>query len=193
MSQTVKKKRKRSWLRLFTELLLILAIVFGVRFWLQRDLPSGAAPNFQAVLVGGKVVNLEDYRGEPFLLHFWASWCQFCKFSEGLITGVQEDWSVLTVAYQSGDKQEVDKYIKERGLESWNVIADQDGRLAELFGVQAVPASYIIDGKGDIRIKEMGLTSGWGLRARLWYAKNVESLAALVGLSSVEAAMNSQK
>lgn len=188
MNQAVKKGRKRSWFRLLLEILLIFAIVFAARFWLQRDLPSGPAPSFQAVLMDGKVVNLEDYRGEPLLLHFWASWCQFCKFSEDSITSVQKDWQVLSVAYQSGDKKEVGKYIEERGLEGWSVIPDQDGRLAELFGVEAVPASYIIDGKGSIRVKEMGLTSGWGLRARLWYAKNIDALIALVGLGSVEAA-----
>lgn len=190
MSESVKKKRKRSWLRLFTELLVIIAIVFAARFWMQRDLPSGSAPNFQAVLMDGKVVNLDDYRGEPLLLHFWASWCKFCKVSEDSITAVQKDWKVLSVAFKSGDKKDVEKHIKDRGLESWSVIPDQDGRLAELFGVQAVPASYIIDGKGNIRVKEVGLTTGWGLRARLWYAKNVSSLADLVGLKSAEAAVD---
>lgn len=187
MSQTVLKKRKRSWLRLLVELLVILAIVLGVRFWFQRDLPSGPAPSFQAVLMDGKVINLEDYRGEPLLLHFWASWCQFCKVSEDSITSIQKDWEVLSVAFQSGSKQEVGEYLQERGLESWKVIPDQDGRLAELFGVSAVPASYIIDGKGDIRIKEIGLTTGWGLRARLWYAKNIDSLSAFLGLDHIKA------
>ena len=190
MSQAAKKKRKRSWLRLLTELLVIIGIVFVARFWMQRDLPSGPAPDFQAVLMDGKVVNLDDYRGEPLLLHFWASWCKFCKVSENSITEVQEDWQVLSVAFKSGNKKDVDKYIKERGIDSWDVIPDQDGRLAELFGVQAVPASYIIDGKGDIRVKEVGLTTGWGLRARLWYAKNVTSLSALVGLEFAEAAVD---
>lgn len=190
MSQIVKKKRKRSWLRLFTELLVIVAIVFAARFWMQRDLPSGPAPDFQAVLMDGKVVNLDDYRGEPLLLHFWASWCKFCKVSEDSITNVHKDWQVLSVAFKSGDKKDVGNYIKERGLESWSVIPDQDGRLAELFGVEAVPASYIIDGKGNIRVKEVGLTTGWGLKARLWYAKNVTSLSALIGLESAEAAVD---
>ncbi|PID45580.1 MAG: protein disulfide oxidoreductase [Proteobacteria bacterium] len=182
MGEAVLKKRKRSWWRLLLELLVILSIVLAVRFWFQRDLPSGPAPAFQSVLMDGKVVNLKDYRGEPLLLYFWASWCQFCKVSEAPLTGLQEDWNVLSVAFQSGDKQAVGEYIKEHGLESWDVIPDQDGRLAELFGVQAVPTSYIIDGKGNIRLKEVGLTTGWGLRARLWYVKNVNSLAGLFGL-----------
>ena len=181
------KKRKRSWMRLLFEVLLILAIVFGVRMWFQKDLPSGPAPDFQAVLIDGKLVNIKDYRGEPLLLHFWASWCKFCKLSESSITSIDENWQVLSVAFQSGDKAAVSQHMKERNIESWAVVPDQDGRLAELFGVSAVPASYIIDGKGEIRVKEVGITTTWGLRARLWYAKNFDSLFDLLGISDAQA------
>lgn len=186
MSQTVLKKRKRSWLRLLVEIIIIIAIVLSVRYWFQRDLPSGQAPDFQAVLMDGKLVNLKDYRGEPMLLTFWATWCKFCELSEDSITSINEDWQVLTVAYQSGEKSEVAAHIKAHELESWDVISDQDGRLAELFKVNAVPASYIIDGKGDIRLKEVGMTTGWGLKARLWYAKNIDDWLEKIGLVDAE-------
>lgn len=184
MPQTVLKKRKRSWLRLLVEIIIIIAIVLSVRYWFQRDLPSGKAPDFQAVLMDGKLVNLKDYRGEPVLLTFWATWCKFCEFSEDSITEINKDWQVLTVAYQSGEKSEVAKHIKDHKLDSWDVIPDQDGRLAELFSVNAVPASYIIDGKGNIRVKEIGMTTGWGLKARLWYTKNIDGWLEQVGIGN---------
>jgi len=187
MSQPVVKKTKRSWMRLLFEVALILTIVLGIRMWFQRDLPSGPAPDFQAVLIDGKLVNIKDYRGEPLLLHFWASWCKFCKLSESSITSIDKDWQVLSVAFQSGDKEAVIQHMKERRIESWTVVPDQDGRLAELFGVKAVPASYIIDGKGEIRVKEVGVTTTWGLRTRLWYAKNFDSFADMLGITSAQA------
>lgn len=167
-SKPVKKKRR--WLRLLIEALIIIAIIFAIRGWQQKDLVTGIAPTFQSVMLDGKTVNLIDYNGKPLLLHFWASWCPFCKFEESSINNIQKDWSVLTVAFQSGDKTEVVKHMKERQIDSWPTIVDQDSRLAELFGVKGVPTSYIIDGNGNIRFTEVGLTSGWGLRARLWWA-----------------------
>lgn len=186
MSQAVVKKRKRSWMRLFVEILIILSIVFGLRMWFQRDLPSGPAPDFQAALIDGNLVNIKDYRGEPLLLHFWASWCKFCKLSENSITSIDKDWQVLSVAFQSGSNAEVSKHMKERNIESWTVVPDEDGRLAELFGVKAVPASYIIDGKGQIKVKEVGVTTTWGLQARLWYAKNYDRFAGMLGIKSAQ-------
>jgi thiol-disulfide isomerase/thioredoxin len=170
ISATESPKKKRRWLRYLVEILVIVAIVFGIRVWQQKDLASGVAPSFQSVMLDGQTVNLEDYNGKPLLLHFWASWCPFCKLEEGSLTKIQKDWPVLTVAYQSGNKTEVVKHMQERGIQSWPTIIDQDSRLAELFGVKGVPTSYIIDGNGNIRFTEVGLTSGWGLRARMWWA-----------------------
>lgn len=163
-------KKKRRWLRVFFEILIIIVIVFAIRTWQQKDMITGVAPSFQSVLIDGKTVNLEDYNGKPLLVHFWADWCPFCKLEEGSITSINKDWPVLTVAYQSGNKVNVMKHMKERDIASWPTIVDDDSRLAELFGVKGVPASYIIDGNGNIRFTEVGLTSGWGLRARLWWA-----------------------
>jgi len=169
-------KKKRSWLRIIVECLLIVALVFVVRAWFQKDLPTGPAPEFQARLLDNQVVDLKDYRGKPLMLHFWASWCGFCTFAEDGISRINEDWQVLSVAYQSGTKDAVQKHVEEHGLDKWAVALDSDGRLAEMFNVTAVPATYIIDSSGNIRISEVGLTSSWGLRARLWLVEKTEHL-----------------
>ena len=172
-NQTMPKKGKslkKRLFRIFIEIVIIIAIVFAIRMWQQKDMVKGAAPSFQSVLIDGKTVNLEDYNGNPVLIHFWAEWCPFCKLEESSITSINKDWPVLTVAYQSGDKENVMKHMKERNIASWPTIIDEDSRLAELFGVTGVPSTYIIDGNGNIRFTEVGLTSGWGLRARLWWA-----------------------
>lgn len=167
-------KKKRRWLRLILELLVIVALVFVVRAWQQKELVSGVSPDFQSVMLNGETVALENYRGKPLLLHFWASWCPFCKFEESSLSSLKDDWQVLTVAYQSGEKAEVIKHMKERKIEDWPTVVDADSRLAELFGVKGVPTTYILDGDGNIRFTEVGLTSGWGLKARLWWADTIK-------------------
>jgi len=167
--------KKRKWLRIFFEVAIIAALIFGIRAWQHKDMVSGVAPPFQSVLIDGKTINLEDYRGEPLLLHFWAEWCPFCKLEEGTITKLQDDWQVLTVAYQSGDREEVLKHMNKQQIQSWPTIIDQDSRLANSYGVKGVPTSMVLDGNGNIRFTEIGLTSSWGLRARLWWAKTFKN------------------
>jgi len=157
------------WVKFALEIAIIIAIIFAVRSWQQRNLVEGIAPSFQSILLDGKTINLEDFNGKPLLLHFWADWCPFCKLEEGSISRIKNDWPVLTIAYQSGGEKNVAKHMKERNIQSWPTIVDQNGQLADLFGVTVVPTSIILDGEKNIRFSEVGLTSEWGLRLRLWW------------------------
>ncbi len=88
---------------------------------------------------------------------------------QGSIQAINEDWPVLTIAMQSGDADEVSKYLRDEGLD-WATIVDESGELSRGFGVTGVPASFVLDGAGQVRFKEVGYTTNWGLRARLWLA-----------------------
>ncbi|MCK5917289.1 MAG: protein disulfide oxidoreductase [Cocleimonas sp.] len=167
------KKKKAKWFRYLIDFLIIVMLIIAFRSWQQRSMVSGVAPEIQGVLMDGTITELKKYRGKPVLLHFWATWCPFCKLEEGSITGIAKDWPVLTIAYQSGDKANIEKYLKKQGLESWSVISDPESRLAKLYGVTGVPTSFILDANGNIRFREVGMTSAWGLRARLWYANKM--------------------
>jgi peroxiredoxin len=49
-------------------------------------------------------------------------------------------------------------------------LLDPEGAVLSRYGVQGVPATFIIDRDGEIRFRVMGLSSEWGLRLRLWAA-----------------------
>ena len=164
------KSAGRRWLKILLEIVLVISILFAFRAWQKREIVTGAAPDFHSILLNEKAIKFEDYRGKPVLIHFWADWCPFCKIEEGGITSIQKDWPVLTIAYESGDAANVSKHMKDREIQNWPTVIDQDGRLADLYGVKGVPTSFIIDAKGNIKFVEVGLTSEWGLRARLWWA-----------------------
>jgi thiol-disulfide isomerase/thioredoxin len=162
-------KRGRRWGLIALEVLVFLALFLGIRAYMQRDLASGEAPLLLGATVEGSALSLESYRGEPVLLHFWASWCRICRLEQDAIEAIARDWPVLTVAMQSGDGLEVERYLEEHGL-SFTTIVDEHGALAQRFGVRGVPTSFVIDPAGRIVFSETGFTTGWGLRARLWWA-----------------------
>ena len=167
---TEARTRRRRWLRLGVELLVILALLFAVRAWMQRDLAHGEALDFSAHLLDDTPVQLAEWhREEPLLLYVWASWCRICRLEQGTIERLAAERNVLTVAMQSGDDAEVIAYQHEHGLH-FPVVNDPDGRLAAAYGARVVPAFFVIDRNGMIRFTEVGYTTGWGLRLRLWWA-----------------------
>jgi peroxiredoxin len=70
---------------------------------------------------------------------------------------------------QSGTAIEVTRFMREQGL-SFPALNDHDGSISHAWGVNAVPASFIISPDGKIRFVEVGYTTGIGLRFRLWLA-----------------------
>ncbi|WP_417578800.1 redoxin domain-containing protein [Nitrincola sp.] len=157
------------WLRWGLEILLVVLIIFAIRSYQSPTLESGTAPDFSGVTLAGEQVSLAGYAGEPLLLVVWAEWCPICRIELPMLTGLLEDHQVLTLAIQSGSDNQVRQFLDEQQLSHLPVLNDSQGELASALGVRGVPVMYIIDSSGQIRFTEVGLTSSWGLRARLWW------------------------
>lgn len=153
------------------EIGLILLAFTIVKTWMQRNMAEGPPPPVRGALLDGRTFDIQSLQGKPALIHFWASWCGICKLEQDSIESISKDHTVITIAMQSGDADEVQQYMQNHQL-SFPVINDPDGEIANRYGVRAVPASFILDSKGEIAFRETGYTTGWGLRIRLWLAQN---------------------
>jgi peroxiredoxin len=161
---------RRRPLRWLAEAALLAAVLAGTHLWATRDAASGPAPAFQVVLLDGRRASLEDYRGRPLLVHFWATWCPVCRLEQGTIDAIARDHQVLTVAMQSGTAAALGAYLGDRGLR-FPVHVDEHGEMAARWGVAGLPTSFVVDGTGRIRHVTAGMTTGLGLRLRLWLAR----------------------
>ncbi|TXH67639.1 MAG: protein disulfide oxidoreductase [Thiothrix sp.] len=171
-TQSAPIKRPKRWVKWGIELAIVLALIFGVRAWQQRTLIMGEAPAFNEIDLKGQEISLAAYQGKPMLLHFWASWCPICEVEQGSINKVVEaGWPMVTVAYSSGEAEEVKRYMERKGISNWVTIVDNDGELARQYGVVGVPTSYVLDANGTISFREVGASTSWGLRLRLWFAE----------------------
>ena len=151
-------------------MLLFVVLIAGIRVWQQRDMPSGMAPPLSGMKLDGSTYALPARPAQPVLVHFWATWCSICRMEQGSIDTIVADHpNTITVAMQSGSDAKVDKHLVEQNLH-FPVLNDADGRISAVWGVHAVPASFIIGRDGSIRFIEVGYTTGLGLRLRLWLA-----------------------
>ena len=85
------------------------------------------------------------------------------------IENIAKDLPVITIAMQSGDNEELKKFMQDESL-SFNVINDNSGKLSQQYRIQGVPVSFIINRDNKIEFTEVGYTTELGLRMRLWWA-----------------------
>ncbi len=162
--------RSRRWLWTGAQIFIVVAVLAALRAWQLRDVTRGGpAPEISGVLLDGGSVSLAAMRGEPVLVHFWASWCPVCRIEQGSIDALARDYRVLSVSLDDGTDAELRAYLAAQSV-NYPVVVDRGGTLAQAYGVRGVPASFIVDAQGDIRFVEVGYTTGLGLRARLWWA-----------------------
>jgi peroxiredoxin len=118
------------------------------------------APDFSFTLSGGRTVKLSDYRGKPVVLHFWAAWCGPCIRELPLISSLNsraQDLTTLAVNCAETDR-EVSSFLRNKKL-TLNVVMDRTWQISELYNIDAIPQTYMIDGEGVIRSKRVGAYS----------------------------------
>lgn len=148
---------------------MILAIFAILHWWRSEPLANGNAPSLTGIIVGGEKLDIEDLKGRPVLVHYWATWCPMCRLGDDAIDSIAKDFDVVTIAIQSGRSAEIAEHMRREGL-SFPVIPDPYGELATSWGVPGVPASFVLDPSGRIKFASVGYTTEIGLRGRLWAA-----------------------
>lgn len=154
-----------NWQKIALEISLIVILFVGLRYYQQLDIHKGAVIPISGTLINGSELNWAQYKGKPMLIHFWATWCAVCRLEEQSIQSIAKDYNVLTISSWSDNTQ---AYLKKQGLD-FPTLVDSEGQWAALYGLSAVPASFIVNADGYIEFIEIGFTSEIGLRLRLWW------------------------
>lgn len=119
-----------------------------------------AAPDFELDSLQGGKIRLSSLRGKPTFLNFWATYCAPCRAEmpafQALIDGkILGDANVLTV--NKGDSPEaVTAFFREINV-ALPTALDSTHRVSELYRVVNLPITYVLDDKGVIIDRQIGL------------------------------------
>jgi cytochrome c biogenesis protein CcmG/thiol:disulfide interchange protein DsbE len=143
--------------------LFILFILLSSLSFAQEKLPNVVLKDMD-----GNSVNLSELsnNGKPFIINFWATWCAPCKRELNTISEMYEDWQeetgVKLYAVSIDDQRTVDRVKTYANANNWEytVLLDTNSDLKRAMGVNNVPFTFLVDGKGNIVYKHNNYNPG---------------------------------
>jgi cytochrome c biogenesis protein CcmG, thiol:disulfide interchange protein DsbE len=147
---------------LLVGLLLVVPLVAVLFMMLDRDphivkspLVGRAAPPFKLPAVGrGDALGLQDLRGRPAVINFWATWCGPCiQEHPVLLRGAATRKDVQFVGIVYDDKRDaVEQFLQVRGM-AYPTLFDESGSTAIAYGIQGVPETFFLNAAGTVVAK----------------------------------------
>lgn len=95
--------------------------------------------------------------GHVSVVNVFASWCAPCRTEAPQLAALARLPGVALFGMTQKDKPEATRaFLDEVGNPFSHIVRDDDGRASIEWGVYGVPETYVVDGKGIIRLKFVG-------------------------------------
>jgi cytochrome c biogenesis protein CcmG/thiol:disulfide interchange protein DsbE len=145
--------------------LVILAVLGWGLLRTNAERPDNVAPDFEVQFFNGyewegkTTANLSDFKGQPVILNFWASWCAECRIEADLL---EDTWRAyrdegvvfLGVAYVDVEPKSI-AYLEEFDITYPNG-PDLRSSVSSKYEITGVPETFFIDRDGKISHIQIG-------------------------------------
>jgi thiol-disulfide isomerase/thioredoxin len=153
----------------------VVAAIVGIIAVLGRGQSGKVDPqNFDLPRLNGEGrIRLEDFRGKPTVINFFASWCTSCREELPGFAKVSSETKgtinfVGVNTLETGDGM---RMAKEFGIDWWPIASDVGGAqrsgLHDALGARGMPLTVFYDAEGRIVDKVNGVLPERALRQKL--------------------------
>ncbi len=109
-------------------------------------------------------VGTADFRGRPWVLNVWATWCGGCRQEHAALLDIARANRVPIVGLNWRDDRALAlRWLSQLGNPYVTVAYDPEGRAAIDWGVYGAPETFLIDAGGRVIRKQIGelTTEAW--------------------------------
>lgn len=125
-------------------------------------------PNVTVTDLKGTKVNTDKLfnDGKPMIISFWATWCKPCVKELTTIADVYEEWQAETGVKlyavsidDSRSSAQVKTLVNGKGW-TYEVLLDLNSEFKRAMNVNAVPHTFVVNGKGEIVWQHTSFSEG---------------------------------
>jgi len=154
----------------FLVIVIFIAAVFAVGFYINKPDPGrtalkpsnslAKAPDFNLKNYNGNIVNLSDFSGQPIIINSWAVWCPFCIDELVDFATIQEEFKnqVTFIAIDRAESIKIaKKFTDELNISDKLVfLLDPKDSFYRSLGGFSMPETIFVDKDGFIRDHKRG-------------------------------------
>ena len=137
---------------MFIKLSLILLLIASSVFALDA---GQKAADFNLKDGNGKEVRLSEFSGKNVVIIFVSTKCPYSNAFNKVMADLSKDYSAkgITVLGINSNKAETVADVAAHAKEHFpfQVLKDEENKVADLYGAQVTPEAFVIDGTGTIR------------------------------------------
>lgn len=130
----------------------------------EVDLVGRTAPDFELATLDGGTFSLQDQRGKPVVLSFWASWCGPCRQELPALAALQKERSDIRIFAINVDR---DPRLAKRFLSQVPVdlpiVWDPDAKALGQYEVLSMPTLFLLDRNLTVKLRKTGFNPQHGL------------------------------
>jgi len=170
MAEEIKINKKTIWI-----VVIVIALI-GLFFFFRNDGSSGGnlalsgqlgsqvgdiAPEFSITDVGGNQISLNQFKGKPIIIGYFATWCAPCQIEANRIKQIDDETGGdKFVVYQIGiDSKEnindLKQFKSNQGNDDWVVGFGLDS--AKQYNVRTLDTTVILDKDGNVVYRDNGV------------------------------------
>jgi cytochrome c biogenesis protein CcmG/thiol:disulfide interchange protein DsbE len=122
---------------------------------LDRPLPEFG---LRTLTTGDQLVSREDLPAEPFILNIWGSYCLPCLQENPIFMAAKDENVIPIIGVNYKDTDDAAReWLDDNGNPFDMSVIDADGRFGIDLGVYGAPETFLVDARGVIRYKHIGV------------------------------------
>lgn len=140
---------------------LVFTLALALPAWGGAD--EVPAPGFTLQSSDGKPVSLAQFKGDVVMINFWASWCGPCRQEMPLLDSIYKQYKdmgfTLLGVNVEPHASSANAWLRKTPV-SYPILYDPNSQVSQLYQVQAMPTTVIVDRQGIVRFVHNGYVPG---------------------------------
>ena len=143
----------------------LISALLCVPLTVQAVSHQDVAPDFTLKSLEGSNLRLDEYKGQVVLINFWATWCGPCRQELPLLDRIHQRYqdagfAVLGINVEGASKADEAQAMVSKAGVTFPVLVDEGQQVSELYALEAMPTSVVVDRDGVVRYVHLGYKPG---------------------------------